>query len=71
MKEVLGPSHPDAILSDANLAVTMWARRGRAAPELELQITSALVAKLGEDQPNVIALRAWKLQDFDIEAQPM
>ena len=49
----------------------MWARRGRAAPELELQIISALVAKLGEDHPNVVALRAWKLQDLDIEAQPM
>jgi TIR domain/Tetratricopeptide repeat/NB-ARC domain/CobQ/CobB/MinD/ParA nucleotide binding domain len=71
MKEVLGPSHPDAILSDANLAVTMRARRSRAAPELQLQTISALAGKLGEDHPSVVALKSWKLQDLDIEAQPM
>ena len=71
MKEVLGPSHPDAILSDANLAVTMRARRDRGAPELQLQTISALTGKLGETHPSVVALKAWKLQDLDIEAQPM
>jgi tetratricopeptide (TPR) repeat protein len=72
MKEVLGPDHPDAILSDANLAVTIRAAgRRRDASELQQQTISALVGKLGENHPSVNALRAWKLQDLDIEAQPM
>jgi len=72
MKEVLGWSHPDSILSDANLAVTMRALgHGREASELQWQTISALAGKLGEDHPSVVALNAWKLQDLDIEAQPM
>jgi hypothetical protein len=71
MKEVLGSSHPDAILSDANWAVTLRARQARAASELQLQTISALAGKLGEGHPSVVALKGWKLQDLDIEAQPM
>jgi tetratricopeptide (TPR) repeat protein len=72
MKEVLGLEHPDAILNDANLAVTVRALgRGREASGLQRQVISALVGKLGEGHPSVVALDGWKLQDLDIEAQPM
>jgi hypothetical protein len=72
MREVLGPDHPEALICDANRAVTMRARRNRAASELQRTTIAGLTAKLGgSDHPSVIALREWKLQDLDIEAQPM
>jgi hypothetical protein len=72
MREVLGWAHPDAILSDANLAVIMRAAgRSREASGLQQQTISALAGKLGDDHPSVVALKAWKLQNLDIEAQPI
>jgi hypothetical protein len=72
MKEALGLTHPDVMISDANMAITMRAiGRAREASELQWQTISALTGKFGDAHPSAIALRAWKLQDLDIEAQPM
>jgi len=57
--------------ADANLAVVLRAQ-GRAgeADALQSRTLLGLSQVLGAEHPNVLALRDWKLQNRDLEAQP-
>jgi TIR domain/Tetratricopeptide repeat/CobQ/CobB/MinD/ParA nucleotide binding domain/NB-ARC domain len=70
-KKTLGDNHPDTYVCEANLAIVLRAQ-GRLddAEALQLKVISGLSQVLGTDHPCVTALRNWKLQNRDLEAQP-
>ena len=45
-------------------------RRGEEAEALQLRVIAGLSEALGNDHPSVAALRNWRLQNRDLEAQP-
>ena len=71
LKKTLGASHPDTQVCEANLAIVL---RGLGRPEeaevLQLNVIAGLGRALGNEHPSVIALREWRLQNRDLEAQP-
>jgi len=71
IKKTLRESHPDTLICEANLAVVLRAQgRSEEAEALQLRVIAALSDLLNTDHPNVVALRSWKLQNRDLEAQP-
>jgi tetratricopeptide (TPR) repeat protein len=71
LKKTLGDNHPDTLICQANLAVVLRAhRRTDEAEALQLKVISELGHALGPEHPNVAALRGWRLQNRDLEAQP-
>jgi tetratricopeptide (TPR) repeat protein len=71
LKKTLGANHPDTQVCEANLAIVLRAQ-GRAdeAEALQLTVISGLTDALGHYHPSVAALREWRLQNRDLEAQP-
>jgi Tetratricopeptide repeat len=71
MRNTLHDNHPDRLICQANLAVVLRAQgRTEEADALQHQMLTSLSHVLGADHPNVLALRGWKLQNRDLEAQP-
>jgi len=71
LNRTLGATHPDTQVCEANLAVVLRAQqRADEAEALQLKVIRGLGETLGNDHPSVIALREWRLQDCDLEAQP-
>jgi len=71
LKRTLGEYHPDALVCQADLAVTLRARgHGEEAAQLQQQVISVQVRTLGEEHPNIGALRKWRLQNRELESQP-
>ena len=71
LNKTLGASHPDTQVCEANLAVVLRAQgRTEEAEALQLQVITGLGEILGRDHPSVTALREWRLQNRDLEAQP-
>jgi TIR domain/Tetratricopeptide repeat/AAA domain len=71
LRKSLRDNHPDTYVCEGNLAIVLRAR-GRAdeAEALQLRVISGLSQALGPEHPNVLALRSWRLQNRDLEAQP-
>ena len=58
-------------MCEANLAIVLRAQgRLDEAEALQLKVIAGLSQVLGNDHPNVTALRNWQLQNRDLEAQP-
>jgi hypothetical protein len=71
LADALGPTHPDTLISKADLAVILHANdRLDEASKLREQILAELATALGEHHPSVAELQAWRLQDRDLEPQP-
>ena len=71
LKKALGDRHPDALVCEGNLAVVLRAQgRMDEAEALQLKVIAELSHVIGADHPNVEALRHWRLQNRDLEAQP-
>jgi hypothetical protein len=71
LRKTLGVSHPDTYVCEANLAIVLRAQgRVEEAEALQLRVIAGLGQVLGADHPNVMALRNWRLQNRDLEAQP-
>ena len=71
LKKTLGASHPDTQVCEANLAIVLRAQgRAEEAEALQLKVITGLGEALGNDHPSVTALREWRLQNRDLEAQP-
>ena len=71
LKKALGDRHPDALVCEGNLAVVLRAQgRMDEAEALQLKVIAELGHVIGADHPNVEALRNWRLQNRDLEAQP-
>jgi tetratricopeptide (TPR) repeat protein len=71
LKKTLGDSHPDTQVCEANLSVVLRAQgRVDEAEAMQLQVIGGLNQGLGTDHPSVAALRNWRLQNRDLEAQP-
>jgi hypothetical protein len=71
LKKTLGASHPDTQVCEANLAIVLRAQeRTEEAEALQLKVIMGLGDALGNDHPSVTALREWRLQNRDLEAQP-
>jgi MinD-like ATPase involved in chromosome partitioning or flagellar assembly/tetratricopeptide (TPR) repeat protein len=71
LKKTLGAGHPDTQVCEANLAIVLRAQERVAEAEaLQLRVIGGLGEALGSDHPSVAALREWRLQNRDLEAQP-
>jgi TIR domain/Tetratricopeptide repeat/NB-ARC domain/CobQ/CobB/MinD/ParA nucleotide binding domain len=71
LRKTLRDNHPDTLVCQANLAVVLRANgRSEEAEALQLKVIAELSQTLGTDHPNVAALRNWRLQNRDLEAQP-
>jgi len=71
LNKTLGASHPDTQVCEANLAIVLRAQgRAEEAQALQLKVITGLGETLGPDHPSVTALREWRLQNRDLEAQP-
>jgi tetratricopeptide (TPR) repeat protein len=71
LQKVLGEKHPDTLICEANLAVTLHAQgREGEALVLQRQVITAMEHVLGEEHPSIVALRAWRLHNRDLEVQP-
>jgi tetratricopeptide (TPR) repeat protein len=71
LKKTLGAGHPDTQVCEANLSIVLRdQRRGEEAEALQLRVIAGLGEALGNDHPSVAALREWRLQNRDLEAQP-
>ena len=71
LKKSLGDNHPDTYVCEANLAIVLRAQgRLDEAEALRSRSSRGCSQALGTDHPNVAALRNWKLQNRDLEAQP-
>jgi TIR domain/Tetratricopeptide repeat/NB-ARC domain/CobQ/CobB/MinD/ParA nucleotide binding domain len=71
LKKTLRDNHPDTFICEANLAIVLRAQgRVDEAEALQLRVIAGLSEALGADHPNITALRNWKLQNRDLEAQP-
>jgi hypothetical protein len=68
---MLGARHPDTLLCQANLAVTLRTS-GRADDAIRLQqlVMAEMSDVLMEEHPSIVALREWRLQGRDLEVQP-
>jgi Tetratricopeptide repeat len=71
MRKALRSNHPDTFICEANLAVILRAQgRSEEAEALRDRVIRGLRQVLGIEHPNVLALRDWRLQNRDLEAQP-
>jgi hypothetical protein len=72
LKDTVGARHPDTLVCEGNFAVTMR-EHGRAeeADSIQHRVISELGLVLGGEHPNVAALRQWRLQNRDLEPQPI
>jgi tetratricopeptide (TPR) repeat protein len=71
LKKTLGANHPDTQVCEANLAIVLRAQeRVEEAEALQLAVIMGFGETLGNDHPSVTALREWRLQNRDLEAQP-
>ena len=72
LRKTLGDSHPDTLIAQANLAITMRAHgQEDEADRLRRQIAAAMARPpLGESHPGIVALRNWVLVDGELEPQP-
>jgi tetratricopeptide (TPR) repeat protein len=71
LRKTLLDTHPDTQVCEANLAVVLRARgRAEEAEAIRLKVITGLSHTLGNEHPSVAALRAWRLQDRNLEAQP-
>jgi hypothetical protein len=72
LKATYGARHPDTLVCEANLTVTIQAGgRAEEAESLRQRVIDEMSLVLGEEHPNVIALRHWRLQNRDLEPQPI
>jgi hypothetical protein len=72
LRKALRDNHPDTYICEANLAIVLRAQgRKEEADALQHKVISGLSQVLGAEHPNVLALRNWKLQNRDLEAQPI
>jgi hypothetical protein len=72
LERTLGPRHPDTLVCQSNLAVIIHAGgRSEEAEQVRQRATDGLSATLGESHPNVAALWQWRLQNRDLEPQPI
>jgi cellulose biosynthesis protein BcsQ len=72
LERTLGPRHPDTLVCGANLAVIVHsAGRTEDADELRQRASDGLADALGETHPSVSALWQWRLQNRDLEPQPI
>jgi cellulose biosynthesis protein BcsQ/tetratricopeptide (TPR) repeat protein len=71
LQKTLGIRHPDTLACEANLAITLHAA-GQQAEALALQrrVIESMTDALEADDPNIAALRDWRLRNLDLEAQP-
>lgn len=71
LQKTLGVRHPDTLVCQGNLAVTLRAGgRGADAAELQRQAIGGMTDIFGADHPNISGLRAWRLRNRELEAQP-
>jgi len=71
LRKVLRGNHPDTFVCEGNLAIVLRAQgRKEEAEVLQDKVIMGLSQVLGSEHPNVGALRNWKLQNRDLEAQP-
>ena len=71
MRNTLHDNHPDTLICQANLAVVLRTQgRAEEADALQSRTLLGLSQVLGAEHPNVLALRDWRLQNRDLEAQP-
>ena len=71
LKKTLGASHPDTQVCEANLSIVLRAQgRVEEAEALQRKVITELSETLGNDHPSITALREWRLQNRDLEAQP-
>jgi tetratricopeptide (TPR) repeat protein len=71
LRKTLRPNHPDTQVCEANLAVTVRAQgRVEEAESIQQKVIARLSETLGNVHPSVTALRNWRLQNRDLEAQP-
>lgn len=71
LAKALRANHPDTYVCEANLAIVLRAQgREEEAKALRDRVILGLGQVLGREHPNVGALRNWKLQNRDLEAQP-
>ena len=71
LRKGLRGNHPDTYICEANLAVVLRAQgRSEEAETLRDRVIRGLRQVLGIEHPNVLALRDWRLQNRDLEAQP-
>ena len=72
LRKALRDNHPDTYICEANLAIVLRAQgRKEEADALQHRVISGLRQVLGPEHPNILALRNWKLQNRDLEAQPI
>jgi tetratricopeptide (TPR) repeat protein len=71
LTKTLGARHPDTQVCEANLSIVLRAHgRTEEAEALQPKVITGLGEALGSDHPSVTALREWRLQNRDLEAQP-
>jgi CO dehydrogenase nickel-insertion accessory protein CooC1 len=70
LREVLGPDHPDTLVCQANLSVTLrQAGRDHEAEELRAAIMADLSRVLGASHPDSMQLHEWQRINRDLEPQ--
>ena len=70
--EVLGHDHPDTLVCEANLAVTMHqSGRTEEAGQLRAQTRDRLMKVLGPQHPEARLLRDWHRIDLELEVLPI
>jgi tetratricopeptide (TPR) repeat protein len=71
LQKTLGVRHPDTLICEGNLAIALRdSGRGAEAIVLQRQAIGGMTDVLGADHPSIGALRAWRLRNRDLEAQP-
>jgi tetratricopeptide (TPR) repeat protein len=72
LERTLGSRHPDTLVCTANLAVIIHADgRTEEAEPVRQRAADGLAAAAGESHPSVAALSRWRLQNRDLEPQPI
>jgi hypothetical protein len=72
LEKAYGARHPDTLVCKANLAVTIReVGRVAEAEALRQRVTDEMSLVLGEEHPNVLDMRNWRLQNRDLEPQPI
>jgi alkylhydroperoxidase family enzyme len=67
---VLGAEHPDTLLCQANLSVTLRTEgRFEEAQELATAVLAGLERVLGKNHPDIVQLRAGQRLNCDLEPQ--
>jgi hypothetical protein len=70
--ERYGPQHPDVVVCNGNLAVTLRdAGRKEEAMALRSEVLDELIRHLGEDHPATRNVRSWRRNGRDLELQPV